>query len=145
MEDSTLKDQLKNDGLADKIVTYFGYFEEYSLKTVAQKCAKLVISEHFKDICYENFELPSLEEMKELVMEELYAHFDEKVTPLIEQTYPNLSDEAFDEKLDMLEKLYAREHEEQLASTANAALKELRVRVKALRKELRLVKKKYTI
>lgn len=129
--------------LANKIVAYFGYFQEYSLKRIASKCAKLVISEHYRELCYENFKLPAYEEMEEWVLEELKESFDEKVTPLIEQTYPDWTEEEIEKEISRLENVFAEEYEEQLRSTTNAALKELRIRAKEIQKELNAVKRKY--
>lgn len=144
-DDIEFQEQSPDDMLASKIVQYFGYFEEYSLKKIAKTCVKLIISEYYKALCYGSFQFPSHDEMKAWVLEEMKQSFDEKVIPLIEQTYPDLSEEEFEEKVNLLEKMYQKEHEEQLNSTTNAALKELRFKVKALQKELAALKRKYTI
>ncbi|MDM8552497.1 hypothetical protein QUF72_20590 [Desulfobacterales bacterium HSG2] len=131
--------------LANKIVMYYGYFEEHSLKGIAKTCAKLIISEHYRDLCFDNFEFPSHEEMKSWVLEEMKQNFDEKVVPLVEQAYPHLSEAELDNEIARLEKKYEKEHGERLESTARAALKELRVRVRGLQKELKELRRKYTI
>lgn len=136
---------LVSDALSDKIVKYYGYFEEYSLKSVAKRCVRLIIGEYFKDLCYDNFKFLTFEEMREWVLEEMKQNFEEKVVPLIEQTYPDLDEDEFDAKVSQLEKLYEKEHEEQLESTTKAALKELRIRVRALQKEMAVLKRKYTV
>ncbi len=142
---TTEKFNRPEDILADKIVTYYGYFEEYSLKKIAQTCVKLLISEQYKDLCYDNFQMPSHGEMKDWVREEMKQNFDDKVMPLIERTFPDLGDEELDAEVDRLENMYEQEHGEQLESTTKAALKELRMRVRSLQKELKTLKRKYTI
>jgi len=139
------KQDTAEDILGSKIVRYYGYFGEYSLKGIAKTCAKLFISEHYRDLCFDNFEFPSEEEMKEWVLEEMKRNFDEKVVPLVEQTYPDLSERELDKEVERLEKKYEKEHSEQLISTTRAALKELRIRVRGLQKELKVLKRKYTI
>lgn len=138
-------DRKLNDNIEDKIVTYFGYFEEHSLMTIAKTCAKLYISEHFKSICQDTFKFPTFEEMKELVIEEMKHDFDDKVIPVIEQACPDLTDDEIEAKVAELEKMYQNEHDEQVTSTVNAALKELKLRVRMLQKELKTLKRKYTI
>ena len=142
---SASEEVLVSDALSDKIVKYYGYFEEYSLKSVAKRCVRLIIGEYFKDLCYDNFKFLTFEEMREWVLEEMKQNFEEKVVPLIEQTYPDLDEDEFDAKVSQLEKLYEKEHEEQLESTTKAALKELRIRVRALQKEMASLKRKYTV
>jgi hypothetical protein len=147
MQDDTelTEEKTSEDALADKIVRYYGYFGEHSLKSIAKTCAKLIISEHYRELCYDNFQFPTQEEMKVWVLDEMKQHFDEKVVPLIEQTYPHLSEEELDAEVARLERRYEKQHEEQLASTTSAALKELRIRVRGLQKELKALKRKYTI
>ncbi len=133
------------DVIAQKIVRYYGYFEENFLKLIAKKSAKLVIGEYFGDICADMFEIFSPEEMEEWVVEELNRDFDEKVVGAVERFYPDLSGNELDEKMIQLEKMYIREHQEQLKATTKMAIKELRTRVKALRKDVNLLKRKYTL
>ncbi len=87
-KDSEVKNETSEDMLANKIVRYYGYFGEYSLKNIAKTCAKLIISEHYRDLCFDTFQFPNQEEMEKWVLEEMKQHFDEKVVPLIEQTLP---------------------------------------------------------
>ncbi|OQX05400.1 MAG: hypothetical protein BWK80_52245 [Desulfobacteraceae bacterium IS3] len=143
--ETEVKEESPEEVLANKIVTYYGYFGEYSLKGIAKTCAKLIISERYRDLCFENFDFPTQEEMKDWVLEEMKQNFDEKVVPLIEQTYPDMSEDDIEAEVAKLEKKYEKEHEEQLMSTTKAALKELRIRVRALQKELNALKRKYTI
>jgi len=131
--------------ITEQIVSYFGYFEETSLKQIATKCVKMVISDAFKDLCADSFQLPSFDEMSKWVLEEMRQHFDEKVVPLIEETYPEWSDEELETEIERLEKIYLKEYQEQLDSITKAALKELRIRTKAIQKDLKAVKRKYTI
>lgn len=139
------KDKPPESALEDKIVTYFGYFEEYSLKSTAKKVVKLIISEYYRELCYGTFEMLSYEEVEEWVLEEIKDHFEEKVLPLIEETCPDLDDEQLDAMIERLEEKYQQEHRIQLESTTKEALKELKIRVKALLKELATIKRKYTI
>jgi len=139
------EEKVSEEVLSGKIVTYYGYLGEYSLKGIAKTCAKLVISDCYRDLCFDNFEFPSEDEMRELVLEEMRQHFDEKVVPLIEQTYPDFTDEELDAEIGRLEKRYEKEHKEQLSSTVYTAMKELRLRVRGLQKELKSLKRKYTI
>ena len=133
------------DVIAQKIVRYYGYLEENYLKSIAKKSAKLVIGEYFGDICADMFEILSPEEMEEWVLEELNQDFDEKVVGAVERFYPDLSGNELDEKLMQLEKMYIREHQEQLKAATKVAIKELRTRVRALRKDVNLLRRKYTL
>jgi hypothetical protein len=133
------------DVIAQKIVRYYGYFEENFLKSIAKKSAKLVLGEYFGDICADMFEILSPEEMEEWVLEELNRDFDEKVVGAVERFYPDLSGNDLDQKLIQLEKMYVREHQEQLKATTKVAIKELRTRVIALRKDVNLLRRKYTL
>jgi hypothetical protein len=140
----SLKDTIADDALAEKIVRYYGYTEEVSLKNVAKTVAKLMINEHFDNICSGNFKNLTDEEMREWVIDELNQRFDEKVVAAVEQSYPNLSEEEIDAKLSAIESLYQKEHEAQVAAVTKAAFKELRSRVVGLQKEVKALKKKYT-
>lgn len=104
-----------------------------------------MINENFGLICSEEYSEPSFEEMQELVLEELRGKFDEKVAAAIAQTYPQLSDEQADAELIRLEKIYRKEHEEQIRATTHAAIKDLKTQVKILQKEVKALKRKYTL
>lgn len=131
--------------LGNQIVQYFAYFEESSLKGIAKKCSRLMINENFGVICSEDYAEPSFEEMKELILEELRGIFDEKVAAAIARTCPHLNDEQADSELIRLEKLYRKEHEEQILATTHAAIKDLKSRVKNLQKEVKTLRRKYTL
>lgn len=140
----SLKDTITDDALAEKIVRYYGYIEEVSLKNVAKTVAKLIINEYFDSICSGNFKNLTDKEMREWVTEELNQRFDEKVVAAVEQSYPHLSEEEIDAKLASIESLYQKEHEAQVEAVTKAALKEFRSRVVGLQKEVKALKKKYT-
>jgi hypothetical protein len=140
----SLKDTIADDALAEKIVRYYGYTEEGSLKNVAKTVAKLMINEYFDNICSGNFKNLTDQEMREWVTEELNQRFDEKVVAAVEQSYPHLSENEIDTKLAAIESLYRKEHEAQVEAVTKAALKELRSRVMNLQKEVKILKKKYT-
>jgi hypothetical protein len=140
----SLKDTIADDALAEKIVRYYGYTEEVSLKNVAKTVAKLTINEYFDSICAGRLKNVSDDEMRQWVVEELNQRFDEKVVAAIEQSYPHLSEEEVDAKLAAIESLYQKEHEAQVEAVTKAALKEFRNRVGNLQKEVKALKKKYT-
>lgn len=129
----------------NQIVQYFAYFEESSLKGIAKKCSRMIVNENFGAICSEDFTEPSFEEMEELVLEELRGIFDEKVAAAIARSCPHLSDEQADAELIRLEAIYRKEHAEQIRATAYAALTDLRTRVKNLKKEVKALRRKYTL
>jgi len=131
--------------LGNQIIQYFAYFEESSLKGIAKKCSRLMIHENFGVICSEDYAEPSFAEMEELVLEELRGNFDEKVAAAIARTCPHLSDDEADAELIRLEKLYRKEHEEQIRATTHAAIKDLKTRVKNLQKEVKTLRRKYTL
>jgi hypothetical protein len=137
----SLKDTIEDDALAEQIVRYYGYAEEvYLTKTVA----KLVINEYFHTICSGKFKNVSEDEIRECVVEELNRRFDEKVVPAVEQTYPNLSEDEIEAKLATIEKLYHKEHINQVEAVTKEALKELKNLVGKLQKDVAAIKKKYT-
>jgi hypothetical protein len=129
----------------DQIVQYFAYFEESSLKGIAKKCSRLMINENFGAICSGEYAEPSFEEMEELVLEELSGIFDEKVAAAIAKTCPHLNEEQADSELIRLEKLYRKEHEEQIQAATHAAIKDLKTRIKNLQKEVKTLRRKYTV
>ena len=140
----SLKDTIADDSLAEKIVRYYGYTEEVSLKNVAKTVAKLMINEFFDNICAGKFKSVTDAEMREWVVEELNQRFDEKVVAAVEQSYPHLSEEEIDSKVAAIELLYQKEHEAQVEAVTKAAYKEFRNRVVNLQKEVKALKKKYT-
>ena len=140
----SLKDTIADDALAEKIVRYYGYTEEVSLKNVAKTVAKLMINEYFDTICSGKFKSVTDDEMREWVVEELNRRFDEKVVEAVEQAYPHLSEEEIDAKVAAIEKLYQKEHENQVEGATKAALKEFRSRIAGLQKDVKTLKKKYT-
>ena len=131
--------------LGNQIIQYFAYFEENSLKGIAKKCSRLMINDNFGMICLEDYAEPSFEEMKELVLEELRGNFDEKVAVAIARACPYLSDDQADTELIRLEKLYRKEHEEQIRATTLAAIKDLKMQVKNLQREVKSLRRKYTV
>jgi CO dehydrogenase/acetyl-CoA synthase epsilon subunit len=140
----SLKNTIADDALAEKIVRYYGYTEEVTLKNVAKTVAKLMINEYFDNICSGSFKNLTDEEMREWVTEELNQRFDEKVVAAVEQSYPDLSENEINEKIAAIESLYQKEHETQVEAVTKAASKELRTRVINLQKDVRALKKKYT-
>lgn len=145
MSNETRSTEISEGILGNQIVQFFSYFEESSLKGIAKKCSRLMINENFGPICSEEFSDPSFEEMLELVLEELRGNFDEKVAAAIARNYPHLSDEQADAELIRLEKLYRKEHDEQIRATTHAAIKDLKAQVKSLQKDIRALKRKYTL
>lgn len=135
-----------SEGILDnQIVQYFSYFEESSLKGIAKKCSRLMINENFGVICSQDYAEPSFEEMQELILEALRGDFDEKVAAAIARTCPQLNDDQADAELIRLEKLYIKEHEEQIRATTLAAIKDLKTQVKNLQKEVKALRRKYTL
>ena len=132
-----------NDELASKIVRYYGYTEEISLKNAAKTSAKLMVGEYFDGICTGTCGKIDEEQMRECVVEELNRRFDEKVLPAVEQTYPHLDDDELDAKLAAIEKLYQKEHEKQVNAVTKAALKEFKTLRSKLERDIQQLKKKY--
>ncbi len=128
----------------DSMISYYGYFEEYSSKRIAQKCVKLFIADHFQNLCSGSFTLPSFEEMAQWVAEEMSSHFEEKVIPLIEKCCPGISEEDLDTQVKEIEMTFIKKHDALLTATTHAALQELNLRTKAMEKELKNLKRKYT-
>jgi uncharacterized membrane protein YheB (UPF0754 family) len=132
-----------DDVLVDSIVTYSGHFEEHSLKRIANRCVRSVIGERFQDLCGEAFSIPSQDQMRDLVVEEMKQYFEDQLVPIIERRHPDLSDEKLDAVIEQFYRQFEAEYTEQIDSTTNAAIRELRVRIKAVQKELAAVKRKY--
>lgn len=132
-----------DDVLVDSIVTYSGHFEEHSLKRVANRCVRSVIGDQFQELCGEAFVFPTNEQMREWVVEEMKQYFEDQLMPIIESRHPELTEEELDAHLDKFYQAYETEYAEQIDSTTQAAVKELRIRVKAVQKELIAVKRKY--
>lgn len=145
MNNDTKSTDILDGSLGNQILQYFVYFEESSLKGIAKKCSRLMLNEYFGVICSEDYTEPSFEEMEELVLEELRGNFDEKVAAAIAHACPHLNDEQADAELIRLEKLYRKEHEEQIRATTIAAIKDLKIRVKNLQKEVKILRRKYTL
>ncbi len=145
MNNDTKSTDLSEDLPGNLIVQYFAYFEESLLKGIAQKCSRLMVNENFGLICSQEYAEPSFAEMEELVLEELRGNFDAKVAAAISRTCPHLDDEQADSELIRLEKLYRKEHGEQIQAATHAAIKDLKTRVKNLQKEVKLLRRKYTV
>ncbi|MBF0224517.1 MAG: hypothetical protein HQK76_03595 [Desulfobacterales bacterium] len=139
-----IKDPTEEEIIAEKIITASGYFEENSYRNIAKTCAKLMVSEKFDAICAGIFKLPPIEEMEQLVLEEISRSFEERVLATIEQLFPNLTDEEVNEQMNKLEKMYAQEQADQKTASAKAAIKEVKIRVIGLQKEIKALKQKYT-
>lgn len=132
-----------DDVLVDSIVTYSGHFEEHSLKRIANRCVRTLIGDRFGDLCDETFAIPSPEQMREWVVDEMKQYFEDRIMPIIERRHPELTDEEVDIHLDRFYQAFETEYAEQIDSTTHDAIKELRIRVKAVQKELLAVKRKY--
>ncbi len=132
-----------DDVLVDSIVTYSGHFEEHSLKRIATRCVRTVIGDRFGELCDETFVIPSPEQMREWVVDEMKQYFEDQIMPIIERRHPDLTEAELDIYLDRFYRAFESEYGEQIDSTTHAAIKELRVRVKAVQKELMAVKRKY--
>lgn len=132
-----------DDVLVDSIVAYSGHFEEHSLKRIANRCVRSVIGDQFQELCGETFDMPSWERMREWVVEEMKQYFEDQLIPIIERRYPDATDEELDDYIDQFYRAFETEYAEQIDSTTHAAIKELRVRVKAVQKELSAIKRKY--
>ena len=145
MNNDAKSTDVSEDILGNQIVQYFAYFEENSLKGIAKKCSRLMINDNLGAICSEDYAEPSFEEMEELVLEELRGNFDEKVSAAIARTCPHLNDEQADAELIRLEKLYRKEHTEQIRATTHAAINDLKIRVKNLQKEVKTLRRKYAV
>ncbi len=145
MNNDTKSTDVSEDILGNQIVQYFAYFEESSLRKIAQKCSRLIINENFGAICSEDYTEPSFEEMEGLVLEELRGNFDEKVSAAIAQSCPHLNDEQADAELIRLEKLYRKEHADQIRATTYAAINDLKTQVKNLQKEVKALRRKYAV
>jgi len=129
----------------DSISNQLGYFEDTSLKTIAKKCSKRIINENFGAICSESFIEPNFEELEILILDLLQEQFEERVGRAISDELPHLSETEIDAHLDRLSNHYRTEYREQIQSTTHAALKELKSRIKNLTKELKALKRKYTL
>ncbi len=132
-----------DDVLVDSIVAYSGHFEEHSLKRIANRCVRSVIGEGFQDLCGETFHIPPQNQMREWVVEEMKQYFEDQLMPIIERRHPDLAEEELDVYLDRFYRAFETEYAEQIDSTTHAAVRELRVRVKAIQKELAAIKRKY--
>ncbi len=132
-----------DDVLVDSIVAYSGHFEEHSLKRIANRCVRSVIGDRFQELCGGTFDMPPKERMREWVVEEMKQYFEDQLVPIIERRYPDATDEELDDYIDQFYRAFETEYAEQIDSTTHAAIKELRVRVKAVQKELSAIKRKY--
>ncbi len=139
------EDYFEDDVLTEKIVTYYGYFNEKYLKKISRTCATLFIREYFEEICSNNFVMPSEAQMQDCVLDEMARNFDDKVVGAIELAYPDLDEEELEEMLIRVEKMYQKDHQEQLRATSRACIKELGILIKSLKKDLQELKEKYIV
>jgi uncharacterized membrane protein YheB (UPF0754 family) len=141
--DKTPSESRLDDVLLDSIVAYSGHFEEHSLKRIATRCVRSVIGERFQELCGETFDMPSRERMREWVVDEMKQYFEDQLIPIIERRHPDATEEELDDAIEGFYQVFEKEYAEQIDSTTHAAMRELRVRVKAVQKELAAVKRKY--
>ena len=132
-------------GVKEKIIRYYGYLEEVTLKQIAKKCAKMTFNEHFEIICSGKYEEPTASEMEDFILEEIWDDFDEKVSVVIQRLFPYLSEDDMDRELLELEKYYKEMHTEQITAATQVALKDFRARVNGLQKDLQALRRKYTM
>ncbi len=132
-------------GIREKIIRYYGYLEENTMKQMALKCSKMTFNEHFEIICSGKHEEPTYKEMEDFMLEEIWDDFDEKVAEVIQRVFPYLSEDEVDLELLELEKSYKDMHAEQIETATRMALKDFRSRVNGLRKDLQALRRKYTM
>lgn len=136
---------LTDSSRIDAISAELGYFEDASLKNIAKKCSRLIINENFGTICSETFIEPNLEELEVMILDLLQQQFEDRVGRAIADSMPQLEECEIDAQLDRLSIHYRQEFQEQIRSTTHAALKELKTRIKGLHKEIKALKRKYTL
>ncbi len=139
------KDEItEENSVADQLLTGYGFIDEETMSAIVRKCVRIEIGERFENICRDQFEPPTFEKMKALILEEVQAHFDEKVVPAVERTYPEIGDEDLDAELDRLEKKYLNSLKKEIAVACRTAMEEIVNQVNELKRELKTLKKKYT-
>lgn len=136
---------LTDSSRIDAISAELGYFEDASLKNIAKKCSRLIINENFGTICSGTFIEPNLEELEVMILDLLQQQFEDRVGRAIADAMPQLKECEIDAHLDRLSMGYRQEFQEQIRSTTHAALKDLKTRIKGLNKEIKALKRKYSL
>jgi len=145
LKEYKINKKIIEEEVSREILNYYNNFENYSLGDIAKACAKILISNKYHYICFDNFQMPQYEEIRNLVFDEIRKNFDERIILAIDKMHPNLTDNELNNYISKSEKLYEKEHKEQIESVVLAVEREIKTRVKGLQRELKLLKRKYTI
>jgi len=103
----------------------FGGLEIEDLNAIAHHCAKLIVKESSEKIVSGDFEIPSRNDIEQMVNKEFKWNFNEdKVVADIKHNYPTWSDEQVYDEVDKLEDMYEDERSIKIESIIKATVKE---------------------
>jgi hypothetical protein len=114
----------------------FGGLEIEDLDVIAHNCAKLIVKESYEKIVPGNFEMPSHNDIEQMLNKEFKRNFDEdEVVAEIKHNYPTWSDERVYDEVDKLDDMYEDERSIKIESIIKATVKECQRLVEDIQKE----------
>jgi hypothetical protein len=114
----------------------FGGLEIEDLNVIAHNCAKLIVKESYEKIVSGDFEIPSRNDIEQMLNKELKWNFDEdKVVTDIKNNYPTWSDERVYDEIDKLDDMYEDERSIKIKSIIKATVKECQRLIEDIQKE----------
>ena len=106
------------------------------LNAIAQNCAKSIINSSFKKIVSGGFEMPSHNDIGEMIRKDLDWDFDEeKVIADTKHSYPGWGEEWIDTEIDKLDDIYEKECSRLLEPIVKTTVKACLYMVEEFRKE----------
>ena len=114
----------------------FGGLEIEDLNAIAHHCAKLIVKKKKKKIVSGDFEIPSRNNIEQMINKEFKRNFNEdKVVADIKHNYHIWSDEQVYDEVDKLEDMYEDERPIKIESIIKATVKECQRLIEDIQKE----------
>jgi hypothetical protein len=116
----------------------FGGFETEDLGTIAYNCAKLIVKNSYEKIVSGDFEIPSHNDIEQMLNKELKWNFDEDtVVADIKHNYSTWSDERVYDEVDKLDDMFEDERSIKIESIIKATVQECQRLVEKIQKEVK--------
>jgi hypothetical protein len=116
----------------------FGGLEIEDLNAIAHNCTKLIVKDSYEKIVSGDFEMPSRNDIEQMLNKELKWNFNEdKVVADIKHNYSTWSDERVYDEVDKLDDMYEDERSIKIESIIKATVKECQSLVEEIQKEVK--------
>jgi hypothetical protein len=116
----------------------FGGLEIEDLNAIAHNCTKLIVKDSYEKIVSGDFEMPSRNDIEQMLNKELKWNFNEdKVVADIKHNYSTWSDERVYDEVDKLDDMYEDERSIKIESIIKITVKECQSLVEEIQKEVK--------